>query len=531
MAPGSPTVTRGRAATDVTIDAFHARYQGLDRWAADRLDRVMSDLVAITLSRALANRQLPDVYAVCIPYLEVPVLLDPDASPRLAAERWAEQLIDEVAAVVTAAHRTDLGTTDDRALTVPGSRDCDQPVVYRRELDAVVDFVTSAAAGDRARLWAWNQIGLWTHSTVPAGDDVARLLARRPELAAPVLQIVGRSGSLPLSAGGWHAVAASVVTLVGSTSTTEAAADLLVAAGVGPPGSATRQGGGRVFGPRWPDRIGPPAALIESNRDYQQIAAVIPEAVWHGGTIDQCLALATLALAVRAPTLVRGPEAVAAVVAAAISSPSMERTASESGPGGPESRETAAGCEDPPAGIDDALATADTARTPTEPDPGPSPLPAAEPMETEHGGVLFLIHPLVELAVLEEIEAAEPAPFLAELVSSITGVPVDDPAVLLLAGGERDVVDSVVSTVDRTILDAQAARVTAWLRKRLDPGSDDDQGFDWIWRRHAVIENWPGWIEATMALDSVDLRIRAAALDLDPGFVWWLGSIVRFRYD
>jgi hypothetical protein len=28
----------------------------------------------------------------------------------------------------------------------------------------------------------------------------------------------------------------------------------------------------------------------------------------------------------------------------------------------------------------------------------------------------------------------------------------------------------------------------------------------------------------------VDTGVRLAGLDLDPGFVWWLGAVVRFRY-
>jgi hypothetical protein len=33
-----------------------------------------------------------------------------------------------------------------------------------------------------------------------------------------------------------------------------------------------------------------------------------------------------------------------------------------------------------------------------------------------------------------------------------------------------------------------------------------------------------------MPLDSVDLDIRRAGLDLDPGWVPWLGVVVRYRY-
>jgi hypothetical protein len=41
----------------------------------------------------------------------------------------------------------------------------------------------------------------------------------------------------------------------------------------------------------------------------------------------------------------------------------------------------------------------------------------------------------------------------------------------------------------------------------------------------------PGWIELRLALDAVDLDVRRAGLDLDPGFIPWLGTVIRFVYD
>jgi len=39
-----------------------------------------------------------------------------------------------------------------------------------------------------------------------------------------------------------------------------------------------------------------------------------------------------------------------------------------------------------------------------------------------------------------------------------------------------------------------------------------------------------GWIDIEMPLGSVDIDIRRAGLDIDPGWIGWLGSVVRFRY-
>ena len=40
-----------------------------------------------------------------------------------------------------------------------------------------------------------------------------------------------------------------------------------------------------------------------------------------------------------------------------------------------------------------------------------------------------------------------------------------------------------------------------------------------------------GWIELHLPLDSVDTRIRRLGLDLDPGWLPWLGCVVRIIYD
>ena len=40
----------------------------------------------------------------------------------------------------------------------------------------------------------------------------------------------------------------------------------------------------------------------------------------------------------------------------------------------------------------------------------------------------------------------------------------------------------------------------------------------------------PGWVEVRLGLDQVDIDARRAGLDVDPGWVPWLGTVVRFCY-
>ena len=54
---------------------------------------------------------------------------------------------------------------------------------------------------------------------------------------------------------------------------------------------------------------------------------------------------------------------------------------------------------------------------------------------------------------------------------------------------------------------------------------------EWICRRYARLLIDSGWLELVFSLDRVDTEIRRAGLDLDPGFVPWLGKVVKIRYE
>lgn len=49
--------------------------------------------------------------------------------------------------------------------------------------------------------------------------------------------------------------------------------------------------------------------------------------------------------------------------------------------------------------------------------------------------------------------------------------------------------------------------------------------------RTACVSGDPGWLEVAFDADAVDVDVRVAGLDLDPGWIPWLGCVVRFRYD
>ena len=143
---------------------------------------------------------------------------------------------------------------------------------------------------------------------------------------------------------------------------------------------------------------------------------------------------------------------------------------------------------------------------------------------TEYGGLLFLalaIDPVVIDIVVDDLPDV-----LARLCGRLTTVPPTDPVVLALTGidptkppaARDDELDVLVEE-----------RIRSWTHARLQLDPADDN-LDWVWRRRAGIEISPGCIEAEFSHDDVDLRIRRALLDADPGWLWWRGAVLRYRY-
>jgi hypothetical protein len=62
-------------------------------------------------------------------------------------------------------------------------------------------------------------------------------------------------------------------------------------------------------------------------------------------------------------------------------------------------------------------------------------------------------------------------------------------------------------------------------------GEEAEQTVTGIMRRDGTIVYAPGWVEIRMRLRDVDIDVRRAGLDLDPGWVPWLSTVVRFIYD
>jgi hypothetical protein len=181
-------------------------------------------------------------------------------------------------------------------------------------------------------------------------------------------------------------------------------------------------------------------------------------------------------------------------------------------------------------------------------DPGPDQAtvtPDPEPgAPTNWAGLLFLLNAATAAGLPGVLEtdaqlAARPLRWsLHQLALRLVPIRADDPAALALAGLPPETLvpaGAPAAPAEEAALDQHAARwaaaVTRALRQARHP--EDDTRIPTLWllfRRPGLIVADPGWLEVHLNLDDVDLLVRRAGLDLDPGWLDWLGTVVVFRY-
>ncbi len=177
-----------------------------------------------------------------------------------------------------------------------------------------------------------------------------------------------------------------------------------------------------------------------------------------------------------------------------------------------------------------------------------SGVPSSRRLEarTEGAGLYFMLHVLGHLGI-EDAIAANPSLAATHFVTRVllrlaARAHVDDedpslrPLVEELADTRtRHVVDPIV--IPRTLAALRRVRPTPdaserlwvcavrrWCRKVVDLGTAE------IVTRAGRIRTTPSSIDVTLPMSAVDVRIRRAGLDLDPGFVPWFGRVVHFHY-
>lgn len=174
------------------------------------------------------------------------------------------------------------------------------------------------------------------------------------------------------------------------------------------------------------------------------------------------------------------------------------------------------------------------------PDPLPSSVPQRALGRTQAGGLLFLLGLVRDLdladALVEELPGRPLRFCLHHLARCLLALADDDPALLAFCGlrptepspteGEEPLTEE-----ESARLAPMADRLIAALRARL---SDQERSrrelLTWLCLRPAEIDADLGWFSVKMPSDRVETEIRRAGLDLDPGYLPFLGVVMVFLY-
>jgi hypothetical protein len=163
---------------------------------------------------------------------------------------------------------------------------------------------------------------------------------------------------------------------------------------------------------------------------------------------------------------------------------------------------------------------------------------------TRYGGLLFLPGLIEDLGLppgMSDYAALNARSFrwvLHRVALELTSAEADDAAALAFAGLLPDAVppsqgEDEPSDSESVVIASYAARITEELKIRLSDWRDAPPVtlLHFVCRRRAEIVADPGWFEVRLSLDEVATEIRRAGLDLDAGYLRWLGAVVKFIYE
>lgn len=493
----------------------------------DQVPSMLRRIIDERLDDALRQHPLPDG-EWCVQRLDVAVELDPDRPLSALETSWAERVLTAL-----------------RQSLVDGSTDV---VHYRRPEDAVDDMLGGLVAGDHDHVWAWRQVGLVRPGDPdPAADPRELLLLVLGRLTTGVTGAIARLIA--------HAGVARVHRMLGSAGWQRLAR--LVAAEAQSPWDPAAPAGGRGDHPlpaaresRGDDADAGVARDRADERQESAAAALARLSTSVAAQSEVAAAFRASGLRVDADTLRSW-----SVLTLAATDPAQLRRSAErlehllDAVADRLQPETAAGL-----GLGERGPRADAARSATKPasvSGAGSPrevdaaaesrdeVPAAEGPASEWGGLLFLLNTATAAALPDALEARPLVDravgwVLHRLGLRLAPLAADDSALLAFAAA-ADIPVHDEDEEDTLALDALAhrwaARTAELLRGDAAAAAEDAELVRRIARRDAIIERRPGWIEATFRLDDVDIDVRRAGLDLDPGWVPWLGHVVRFRYE
>jgi len=537
-----------------------------------RLDGLLRVVMDEALEAALEYEGIGSHEEICIRQVHAPVRLRLAESDQILIDQWSQSLAQYIR----------------RAIDEGGS---EMVVRYPARINSYVDFATGVALGCLNRAWAWNQLGI---ADLPGGaegtsqsaarEQLLITLEREPHFIVPVLkQLIDRGYfhalAGQLSACDWQVLAQAAQQAAGSSMRTDAVLGQLItqSAATGWLGrlpmnnsnvdfdidNLSNSAKNRLLEKATVATVLQLARSLLAGSSMGQLLLVAPQLYRSDpATLEQLLILLVLEAE---PTLMRQPqeriEALLAALAmlvtgkgdfdkAALHKKQIPPVSDSAAKQADAQKQREAQAQDDPAFSREH----DEQRHAAQPlmddeeavDEYPLPTPVA-PIESEFGGLLYLLSLVDVLGLPDAIVAApcfEQRPFqwvLYHLALNLIPLNELDSALLAFCGlsGEEDLPwhdQPELSDSEQQWFDQAAESLVQLLRERLAQHPDQlQQGreplLDRVCRRQAQIISEPGWLEIVFPLDAVSTEIRRAALDLDPGYLPWLGQVVKFRYE
>jgi hypothetical protein len=506
----------------VHVDRWRSRYVARQPLDAEQVRTWDGALAQLELGRALPMTIADDEW-ICIRSLTLRSRLFAGDGASQAADAWGQSFAASLAELLR-------------------NPPPDTVVRYRTRRDALADMLYRSAMGDLRHAWAWRQLGVAAALTeAPALlREAARQLAADPLALWPVL------ARLLLADEATGAFTALVRHL--------AADDWDVLLDACPQTRAFQRAAEQ---PGASDPVPPPhgelhnalVAWISQHpwqaRSRRRPIIVLLAAASSPGGLPEAGTAARLARARgELDRIVQPGPSAARAAPRPVDAAGALRNADPSG-----ADESATDAEDDSARQigheprDAAALLADPAANAAGPEPTPLVTPELPPIATHAvtawAGLLYLTNLVPETGLLEACDGDEPLSVtrvLRLIAVEQFGVPEADPAVAAFCGGERSWGEPEPGpSLER--LRALAAATAPALRDRLvarlglDPDVAGPTIIEAVCRRPGSILIEPGWIEVHMAMRDAEASIRRAALDLDPGWVAWLGCVVRFVYE
>jgi hypothetical protein len=544
---------------DVHINNFEARYRLPPAAFSERhrLDQIRTRVLDRAFVRALAQAGICEDGELCIRNLTAAACLRLNRADESLTINWSEAIAAEI----------------HRALSQGEGRNL---VYYHSRRQALLDLSIGIASGDLRRVWVWQQLGLWRAGD--AGNDgqailefVAALCAEAT-LLVPTLRALADGGWLSRIAGRltevqWKELAWASLREIGATHLLDQATD--------PPSPAALRNAMRVLKrSRLLGSISSPGSPAVSTAGGSRAVAVLAvleaePALLSASSASTMIGIIAGAIQSARTETQRDADERSAALEAKESAALEAKTESAARGAKTESaapREETATAELQSANSNES-ASVDTAETESagraprgdliesageslanakiesDDESESKPLDLRRRALTRFGGLLFLLGLVAELNLPEEIlghPALAARPFvwiIYQLGMALAPIAPDDPAALAFAGLPPHATppahdERPPSDTEAASLNDLAGRIVACLRVALAREDESDSTLlEFVCDRRAEVVADPGWIELRFSLDDVSTEIRRAGLDLDPGYVPWLGVVVKFVYE